>query len=543
MRSSNHNARQTSSVEGKSDRPQRGKFKGLLAKASKGVVRPSNIDTNNHLDQRHHAVDDMKVNSRQHRRTDDFLPNPKIIESPEGTPPKNKIWEGAYRNFLSLGKSHSPSESDLSKSPDTKKASFAIIPGTKRLVTQAPSHGIASRNGTTGTRTGRAQSMSLLDNRNQSQSQSDVLDVDSRGAPSFMKGVFNRSTSDGSVSVPRRTRNYSSGSSPDDLDSAMRKGMNKHSPDYAHVSRKQMIPSAPPRLPHVRAASQEDIPTGLEALLSGASTSPHFTIETAGVPRAASHGMFHPISESMDKLSSHYPFYLPKRDSNGSFNYHQAGLCLEDDSPGNSSSSSDARRHRSKSCDWNSRGNLQAELQGSLLSQQVAAHAGTDYQQHHHQQPHPGYSYEHQTYPQHVQFRPIHPGQIHPTESYGHRYGSAIEGISPPVSTGGLGSLLRDQNFNAGTSPSSLVYQQGHESPANVPVNPQMKKVFTTFHNQARFASDATSPFLGGEESPSPLHHDSYVSYHMMMGGGGISVPYHGKSHRRRLVLVMDVPF
>jgi hypothetical protein len=78
--------------------------------------------------------------------------------------------------------------------------------------------------------------------------------------------------------------------------------------------------------------------------------------------------------------------------------------------------------------------------------------------------------------------------------------------------------------FVVGTPPSIL---DGRQTPPMVTtVNPEMKKLFTNFHNQARFASDATSPFLGEE---SPLHHDSYISYHMMMGGGGVSMPYQGK--------------
>ncbi len=528
MRSSNHNTRQTSSVERKLDRAQRGKFKGLLTKASKGS-RPGNVDKHTHTGHQHHAVDDSELPTHPHRRADYFLPNPRITESPESTPPKNKIWEGAYRNFLSLGKTNSPEGSDLSKSPDTKKSSFAIIPGTKRLVTQAPSHPAAPRTGAPNRKAGRTQSMSLLDTRNHPQG--DVLETETRGAASFMKGVFNRSTSDGSVSVARRTRNYSTGSSPDDLDSAMRKGMNRNSPEYSHVTRKQasppMFPPDPPRLPHVRASSQEDIPVGLDALLAGASISPHFTVETGGVPRASSYGIIHPISESIDNHSGQYPFYLPKRDSNGSFNYYQAGLCLEDDSQGNSSGSSDALL-RSKAHDLSSRGTSQGHLHGSLLSQQVAAHAGTQLDQ---QSYHPSGSLEQQRYPQHVQFRHGYQEQSYPMESNGYRNGSAIQDISPPMTGGGLGSFGYHPNFVAGTPPSSIVAQQDRSSPSMVAIHPEVKKVFTTFHNQARFARDATSPFLGGEESPSPLQHDSFVTYHMMMGGGGISVPYQGNSN------------
>lgn len=293
------------------------------------------------------------------------------------------------------------------------------------------------------------------------------------------------------------------------------------------MSRKQAsptnLPPAPPQIPRIRGTSQEDIPLGLDDLLSSASTSPHFTVETGGVRRAASHGMIHPIAESMDNVSGHYPFYLPKRDSNGSFNYYQAGLCLEDDSNGNSSGSSDAFHQRSKSLDWNAKGLPPPGIvQGSLLSQQVASHSETNQE---HQQIQMGYSYEQQSYPQHVQFRHSYNDHGYPMAHNGYRNGSVIQDVSPPVGLGGPGPMMHGAAFLAGTPPTN---QDGRQTPPLVTVNPEMKKQFTNFHNQARFASDSTSPFLG-EESPSPLHHDSFISYHMMMGGGGISVPYQGK--------------
>ena len=510
-------------METKTERPQRGKLKALMTKASRGS-RTQNRDSEADPGQRHHAVDDLEVPTHSHRRADDFLPNPRIVESLGSTPPKHKVWEGAYRNFLSLGKNNSPSGSDISKSPETKKSAFAIIPGTKRLVTST-THVIPPRNALGGKKAPRAQSLSFLDAGNQPPTE--TADIDTRSASTFMKGVFNRSTSDGSVSVSRRTRNYSNGSSPDDLDAAMRKGMNRNSPEYGNMSRKQAspptFPPAPPQIPRIRGLSQEDIPTGLDDLLSSASVSPHFTVETAGVRRAASHGMIHPIAESMDNLSGQYPFYLPKRDSNGSFNYHQAGLCLEDDSHGNSSGSSDARHNRSKSLDWNSKGvpPVGPAVQGSLLSQQVASHAETNMGHQHNQM---GYSFEQPNYPQHVHVRHSYNEHGYPMAYNGYRNGSVIQDVSPPVGLGGIGPMMHGAAFVVGTPPSIL---DGRQTPPMVTtVNPEMKKLFTNFHNQARFASDATSPFLGEE---SPLHHDSYISYHMMMGGGGVSMPYQGK--------------
>lgn len=585
-----------SALETKMDRPQRGPFKGLRTKTTK--VEQKGQDA--HSSQQQHAVDDLEVKRHSHRRPDDFLPNPKILDSPTGRPQK-KIWEGAYRNFLTLGKppaatttTHSPSGSDLSKSPATnvsdlsrspdvnnKKSTFSILPGTKRLVTHVPSisgahhrhsgslpgnmsslgpptPGRASRaqSMSTGIRedgpptpgkAGRAHSMSTGIGEDGDRFQADNGEAETRPGPAFLRGMFNKSTSDGSVKlISRRTKNYSNGSSPDDLDSAMRHGMNRHSPEYNYIPRKQASPpvfppAIPPSIPNVRASSQSDIPRDLDALLAGASSSPHFTVETSGMHRIASYGMTpHPMSASLENISTQYPYFIPQRESTGSFSYHQMGLNLEDDSHGNSSHSSELlqSQHRSRSIDQTTANKEQPATQAlqsagvvgsSLLAQQFAAHAETELnQQHHHHHP-----YEQQTYPQHVQYRPMYgQGQYHPMEN-NHNTGAAVLGVSPNVVVGGLETMLQDPRFSVNSSPSSMILrqhhhqqQQGRESPP-VGVDPETKKVFTAFHNQARFARDATSAFLG-EESPTAYHH-SYVTYHMMMGGGGVSVPQQGK--------------
>jgi hypothetical protein len=535
MRNNNQKAGRAPAVETKVDRPQRGPFKGLRTKPPKAATTNDTDHTTqqqSHLPA-HHAVDDLEVTHNTHRRPGNFLPNPKIPSSPSRAPQK-KIWEGAYNNFLSLGKQNSPSDgSNLSKSPDmknpdVKKSSFSILPGTKRLVTQVPSmptdpyhslpggiHSIPAH-----AKANRAQSLNCSTDQNNS-------------GNSFLRGMFSRSTSDGSVALSRQSRNYSSGSSPDDLDSAMRHGTNKHSPEYNHIPRKQASPpSLPPAfpptipsyLPNVKASSQADVPGGLDALLSGAAVSPHITVETAGVPRISSFGMM-AMSESVDNISGQYPYYLPKRDSTGSFSYQQTGLDLEDESNGNSSNSSNLfSNRRSESLDISASGAAQGPPQstggigGSLLAQQVAAHAATemDQQHHHHQQ---------QTYPQHVQYPSMYQQQYHPTISEGQFNGAPA---SPKMVVGGLDTVLQDPSFaSVNSSPSSMMFRQyGRESPPCV--DPEKKKVFTAFHNQARFGRDSTSAYLGGESPPAQHPSLQNVTYHMMMGGGGISVPQQG---------------
>eukprot|EP00428_Durinskia_dybowskii_P056688 CAMPEP_0170329876 /NCGR_PEP_ID=MMETSP0116_2-20130129/65863_1 /TAXON_ID=400756 /ORGANISM="Durinskia baltica, Strain CSIRO CS-38" /LENGTH=131 /DNA_ID=CAMNT_0010583029 /DNA_START=117 /DNA_END=512 /DNA_ORIENTATION=+ len=113
-----------------------------------------------------------------------------------------------------------------------------------------------------------------------------------------------------------------------------------------------------------------------------------------------------------------------------------------------------------------------------------------------------GYSYEQQNYPQHVQFRHSYNEHGYPMAYNGFRNGSIIHDVSPPVGLGGLGPMMQGAAFAVGTPPTN---HDGRQTPPMVTViNPEMKKQFTNFHNQARFASDSTSPFLG-EESPSPL--------------------------------------
>jgi hypothetical protein len=490
----------------KPDRSPRGArtLKGFLSKGSK------NKDSSSDSSQHRHAVDDLEITHSPVRRQNQFLPNPEIPSSPRSSSSDKKIWEGAYHNFLS-GKSSSPdSVEQTKKSPKGRKSSFSVIPGTKRLV--------APRNGMYGGASRGPQSMHVLDPGNGENSQ------EPRTGLVSLRALFNRSTSDGSVSLSRRSRNYSSGS--DDLDSAMRNGMNKHSPEYSnmpqlplrHVSLTGIAPS-----PHVRTSSQDDIPSGLDALLAaGSSGSPHYTVETAGMLRQASYGSTPPMmAEGIENFPSSHLYYLPKRDSTGSINHQQAGLNLDEDSF-NSSTSSEARHKRSQSADCNGRHySAQSQLLqsgggiGSLLEEHGAARPETDfYIQRNHIQQH--------------QNNFVYGGRNVPHQINNQRNGTLIDNVVPHV-VSGLGVALQLGASNQSVT-SALSNSSTYEYPYGTPpsIDPQQKKMFTVFHNQARFARDATSPFLGSEGTPSPIHNDIHIVRHSLVASSGYSLPFQG---------------
>ena len=177
---------------------------------------------------------------------------------------------------------------------------------------------------------------------------------------------------------------------------------------------------------------------------------------------------------------------------------------------------------------------------GSLLSQQVSNYDELDVRQHQHQQyqqmqQQQQYLQQQYLHPQHQQQQPGHNRDS--SADWGH-FDSSFDMTgapqipilpghppAPPPSTSSLSASY-------GTSPAGQ-YQHHHHHYNHQPramADPALKKAFTEFHNAARFGEDATSAFLG-DEGASSLHHDSYVSYQMMMmRGGGSSVPYHGTS-------------
>ena len=490
-------------MQASDDRSQGGrKFMGLLSKA------PKNKDSNADMRHRRHATDDFEITHSPLRRQADFLPNPEIPPSPGSNSSDKKIWEGAYHNFLS-GKGSSPDSVEPPTKGQAKKSSFSVIPGTRRLV--------APRSGMYGGSSRGPQSMPVLDPGNGENSQ------EVRTGSSLLRGMFGRSTSDGSVSVSRRSRNYSSGS--DDLDAVMRNGMNKHSPEYSNMPRKHASTFMPPTVHRMRTSSHDDVPSGLDDLLAvGSSGSPHYTVETAGVARVRSYGSMPPImAESAENVHSNYPYYLPKRDSTSSFNYHQAGLNLDEDSF-NSSTSSEPLHSRSKSADYNGKQYLAQPLPplhtggiGGLLKQQVSASSETDSwqqgnnpQNHYNQSSHSARNFSHQIATQ--------------------RNGTLIDHVSPPMECGLDAALqLGDSSPSVGSTLSNSINSKNEYQYGTPPsIDPQQKKVFTAFHNQARFARDATSAFLGSDAA-SPIHNDGYRVHHAMVAPSGFSMPFQGK--------------
>ena len=490
-------------MQASDDRSQGGrKFMGLLSKA------PKNKDSNADMRHRRHATDDFEITHSPLRRQADFLPNPEIPPSPGSNSSDKKIWEGAYHNFLS-GKGSSPDSVDPPTKIQTKKSSFSVIPGTRRLV--------APRSGFYGGSSRGPQSMPVLDGGNGENTQ------EVRTGSSLLRGMFNRSTSDGSVSVSRRSRNYSSGS--DDLDSVMRNGMNKHSPDYSNMPQRHHSMSMPPTVPMLRTSSHDDVPSGLDALLAaGSSGSPHYTVETAGVSRVRSYGSMPPMmAESVENSHNNYPYYLPKRDSTSSFNYHQAGLNLDEDSF-NSSTSSEPLHSRSKSADFSGKQD-HSQVQppfhtggiGGLLNQQGSVRGETDL--------HP-----YRNNPQHLQNQSLHGGCNISHQLANQRNGTLISDVLPPMDCG-LGSAIQlgDSSQSVGITLSNSINSKNEHQYGTPPsIDPQQKKVFTAFHNQARFARDATSAFLGSDAA-SPIHRDGYRVHHAMVSSSGFSVPFQGK--------------
>jgi hypothetical protein len=287
--------------------------------------------------------------------------------------------------------------------------------------------------------------------------------------------------------------------------------MNKHSPEYSNMARKHAAFLIPGQLPRLRTSSHDDIPSGLDALLAvGSSGSPHYVVETGGVSRVASHGsMPSMMAESADNLPSNYPYYLPKRESMGSINYHQAGLNLDEDSF-NSSTSSEPPHSRSKSMDHGKQDATQSQPQlslggiGSLLEQHGSAYPETDF-------------YRQRNHPQHLQNHFVQGGRNVSHQMSNQRNGTLIEHV---------GAALELGDSMSSTHSNSMMYEFQYDTPPTV--DPQQKKVFTVFHNQARFARDATSAFLGSEGTPSPIHNDTYLVRHTLVPSSGFSMPFQG---------------
>jgi len=434
------------------------RFMGLFPKSSKHKESHTGLTVNHH---HRHAVDDLEITHSPKRSHDGFAPNPEIPPSPNSNGSEKKGWEGDYQSFLSSKGSSPDSLEAPTKSPN-KKSVYSIIPGS-RLVVQ--------------------------------------------------KGPPSRSSSDG-LANSRRSRNHSSGS--DELDSAMRHGMIRPSPDYSTINRKNTPLPPQVHLPKLRTSSHDDAPSGLDELLaSGSSSSPHFIIETGGVVRHHSYGSIPTtMHESSENIPSNYAFYLPKRDSAASFSCHQTGLNLDEDSF-NSSTSSEARHFRSRSADFFVRqGPAQPQLSeggiGSLLEQDDSTRNETEFSRPKH-------------HPQHLQNHlPLKGRNLrhHPPIQ---QNGTLIEHVPSSSTVGGLGAALQ---MGDGLASSGSSFQNGYVFGTPPSVDPQQKREFTAFHSQAR---DSTSAFLGSE-IPSPIGNSKCLANHTVVTSNGFLMPFQGKS-------------
>lgn len=489
----------TKSTDPKRDRGGRS-LKGLLSTKSKGN------ETDKHSVPHRNATDDLEATHSPRRKQNTFLPNPEIPSSPLSNSSDKKIWEGAYHNFLS-GRDSSPDtnkETAVEPLSPQAKASFSVIPGTKRLV--------APREGTFGALAQGSISATNLETMENGEPP--------RRSSSFLRSMFNKSTSERSMSMSRRSRNQSSGS--DDLDAAMRHGVNKHSPEYSNLPRKQASPPMPSSIPlptrHLRTTSQEDISSGLDALLAAedSSGSPYYKVETASFSRIPSYGTIPPIMGGNPQgITGIHPYYLTKRDSTGSLNYYQTGLNLD----GDSSTSSEAQNGRSKSIELPSRQDLdQSPIRpvaggiGSLMEQNGSEHTETNL-------------YRQRNHPQHHTMHPSYIGRAPtPHQLSRQRNGTSIENL---LRVGVDSNVQFGDSSNQSTS-SSLSNSATYEQPFGTTpqtADPQQKKMFTSFHNHAQ---DSTSAFLGSEGTPSPIHCDVYLAQRTLGASTGFSLPFQG---------------
>eukprot|EP00934_Nitzschia_sp_Nitz4_P008796 Nitzschia sp. Nitz4//scaffold29_size155292//106718//109484//NITZ4_002675-RA/size155292-augustus-gene-0.211-mRNA-1//1//CDS//3329546499//8786//frame0 len=310
----------------------------------------------------------------------------------------------------------------------------------------------------------------------------------------YQRKTFSRSSSDGGADLGNRSQR----SNDDDLDCVMRRGVSKAS--SLHSS-----PATGPR------AFEEDEVPDLDSLLAAGSQSPGMSVRVASATRIPSYvGLAgfrqHSVTDTPESLAQHQ-FFLPKGDSQASLNMHHPGLSIDDDSPSSSSSPAFHLGPRAPeppmvmanstgytTAGWN------ASTQQHSLGQQMERTAlhGTPYSQ-----------------------SPQSPSHV-----------PQLPALIPPKVSGRSASLGYMDNalasFAVGTPPSSIP----ESLPYNETVDADMKRAFTNFHNQARFARDSTSPFLGGSgEFRHTPPSETYLR-NTVMGGGGTSMPTQALSER-----------
>jgi hypothetical protein len=458
-----------STEEQESDRNHQGRFKGMF---SSKIVPPSNA-----LKTRSRSEE--KANTSRHTShpmaatgADDFLPNPQIPSSPE-SPLTKKIWEGAYKNFLSRGKNKSPANSSggdrspssissensrsiKSETNKKKNSGFSILPGSKRLVSKAVSN--------------TPQSVTAIRPTQSNEEINGLPKVPSLGAKiksftgiegvsgdgdsenavrggSYFKSVFSQRSTNEKLS--RHRKSYSA-PSIDDLDVPLRNGVHKtsSSPEY----RKAFM--SDPDIGQTISEGENDN-VGLDYLLESASTPTLFGSQT--------HLPLQPMPPSIPP-----PHMVQTRSS--SWAGYQTEI-VEDFDGVRIPVLLPPRRPRQVA----NVSHPHPDGGGSLLSQQL--------QQHQHD--------------------PITGLSDQPTQ------------LSSDPNT--LASYLSDPSFTVDSSPSSTVYQQQQA------IDPETKKVFTMYHNDSRFNRDSTEPFLGGDV-PSSYRNYPDVSYNLTLAPGGGSL-------------------
>jgi hypothetical protein len=435
-----------------------------------------------------------------HKAGNDFMPNPPIqVEdniSPDHTPPK-KTWERHYKTFLtrrgnhnknsdgSSPKSPKPASSSpknmASSQPDSRKSGFSLVPGTKRLLSRNNNnYPSPSRTKSTETKPG-MPGMPVLPPKNQhrrSQSHAEALNQRSRSQSDaegetavrggkFFQSVFSRKEDPSNLDASQssRRKHKSMDSRMDELDGTLRKGVEKTLPPHVKSHLSAPILQRPPDMNmHHPLPSPPETSETEDVGLD-------LLLASASVNAPSHYQMHHLRQPHLSSSSS--PSYLGRRSISAPM------TCLQEDVDPNL----DARRYHSQQ--------LQLPQPATMALQR--------------------------------QFQPPqqqrHGGQLG-------LLGAQMEGGEqqrslPPK--GCLDQVLHDSNPKKNSTSSSLPPKHPHG-----PINPEMRKTFTEFHNAAKF--DATSPFLGDDPSHS-LRHDSYVSYHSVMqsgGAAGYSVPQHG---------------
>jgi len=373
----------------------------------------------------------------------EFLPNPQIAASPEAYG-KKKVWEGAYKNFLSKGKGKNSSNSlelDTSSPSSTKSSSetprgvhlkkksssFSMLPGSMRLVSRSnpgtPQH---SKSITTPEgeppipkQTSLGQRVRSFGTRSHDSGDGN-METTVRGG-SYFKSVFSRKSS-GS-----KHRNCKS----DELDAPLRNGIEKTSasPDYRNRHQElggiMLSPetvediSIPTNNSRSRIISEDDHDmVGLDYLVESGSAASLFGRGSSTQPSLPS---MNPLGEeeegNNDNQAPALPALLPPQNFSGLRQSGSSGVGL------------------------------------SLLSQQIQHQSNS------------------QMYDQSGDY-------------------TTQQSSSSPNT---LVSMLSEPSFTIGSSPSSLVYQQ------HMNVDPETKKMFTMYHNDSRFNRDSTEPFLGND--------------------------------------------